>query len=101
MSNKKEIRTNFRNRVFKRDKYTCRVCCYQSTPEKAIEELDAHHIINRNLMTNGGYVLENGISLCKDCHLKAEKGEISKELLFECIGSSESIARKQSLLSNW
>lgn len=27
---------------------------------------------DRNLMPNGGYVKENGISLCEECHIKAE-----------------------------
>jgi len=44
----------------------------KSSKEKAQEELDAHHICDRNLMPNGGYVLENGISLCPECHEKAE-----------------------------
>ncbi len=35
--------------------------------------LDAHHITDRNEMPNGGYVKENGISVCDDCHLKAEE----------------------------
>ena len=39
----------------------------------AEQELDAHHITNRKEMPNGGYVKENGISLCPDCHIKAEE----------------------------
>jgi hypothetical protein len=34
--------------------------------------LDAHHITDRNLMPGGGYVAENGISLCENCHQQAE-----------------------------
>jgi hypothetical protein len=34
--------------------------------------LDAHHITPREKMPNGGYVKENGISLCPECHIKAE-----------------------------
>jgi hypothetical protein len=37
-----------------------------------LEELDAHHITDRNLMPHGGYVAENGISLCAGCHQLAE-----------------------------
>lgn len=33
---------------------------------------DAHHITDRALMPNGGYVQENGITLCPECHRKAE-----------------------------
>lgn len=65
-SQKKLIRENFRQRTFKRDDFACRVCRERNEP------LDAHHITDRNLMPNGGYVPENGISLCPVCHEKAE-----------------------------
>ena len=35
--------------------------------------LDAHHITDRHEFPNGGYVLQNGISVCDDCHMKAEQ----------------------------
>ena len=42
-------------------------------PDEKLVPLDAHHITDRNDMPNGGYVEENGISLCHDaCHLLAE-----------------------------
>lgn len=67
MSNrKKAIRESFRNKTFDRDGYRCRGC------QRADAPLDAHHVTDRNLMPNGGYVPENGISLCLDCHEKAE-----------------------------
>ena len=65
-SKKKEIRNRFRLAVFKRDGNRCKVC-------GANRRLDAHHIIDRNEFAHGGYVEENGISLCSDCHEKAEK----------------------------
>lgn len=40
-------------------------CSVRSYPERAERDLDAHHITDRNEMPNGGYVPENGISLCK------------------------------------
>lgn len=71
---KKNIRSNFRLSVFQRDNYTCQVCNKKSTEEF----LDAHHITDRNEMPNGGYVRENGITVCKDtCHLKVEKFHIT------------------------
>ena len=96
---KKDIRKNFRNAVFKRDNYTCKVCGTQRTED----ELDAHHITDRSEMPNGGYVVENGITLCKDdCHLKCEKYHITEgedwedglhpDDLYEMIGSSYAIA---------
>lgn len=71
-SNKKTIRKNFRDSCFARDKYSCVMCSFKSSSDKAEQDLDAHHITDRNLLPNGGYVKENGISLCKDCHIKAE-----------------------------
>lgn len=96
MKEKKKIRAEFRKAVFSRDRYCCRKCGFASSPEKAEEELDAHHIINRNDIVNRGYVKENGISLCKKfCHLKAENQEpgFEPEVLFRLIGSSEQKAR--------
>lgn len=66
MKRKQLIRANFRDAVFKRDGYKCVLC-------DETENLDAHHITDRTLMPNGGYVLENGITLCPQHHLDAEK----------------------------
>lgn len=66
---KKKVREAFRSAVFTRDGHKCRMCGRKDVP------LDAHHITDRNLMPNGGYVKENGISLCNQpggCHEKAE-----------------------------
>lgn len=101
---KKQVRAAFRDATFSRDKYKCVCCPFQSSPEKAEEELDAHHITDRNEMPNGGYVKENGISLCADCHLKAEEFHstgtaapgFSPEELYAKIGSSYERAVKAS-----
>lgn len=92
-SNKKTIRKEFRKQCLKRDEYKCVICGYSPKEES---ELDVHHIVNRKNMPNGGYVLENGITLCcdksnnkTDCHLKAEFGEFSEEELFAMIGSNQ------------
>lgn len=86
MSKKKDIRKNFRDDVYKRDKYTCRHCGAIYSESTAKELLDAHHITDRSEMSNGGYVKENGITLCKynaeggeenSCHMKAEKFHIT------------------------
>jgi hypothetical protein len=75
MSQKKKlIRESFRNEVFSRDENKCRKC-----DENAV---DAHHITDRREMPNGGYVKENGISLCATCHEKAEVWHISGTLDF-------------------
>lgn len=100
MSTKKEVRKQFREAVFARDGHKCRTCGLPS-PDDSL--LDAHHIIDRNEMPNGGYVVEDGISLCKIiCHLKAEKFHITEgkeweegfhpDDLFKLIGSSRELA---------
>ncbi len=105
MNTKKQIRQNFRNDVFKRDKYRC--CgCGKLFPHGSIEEyMDAHHITPREEMPHGGYVKENGISLCKDgCHMKAEMwlkngtGEkgFDPDSLYAIIGSSKERAIEAS-----
>lgn len=61
---KKQIRARFRKEVFERDRHKCG--CNET------KNLEAHHIINRNYWKNGGYKLDNGITLCPECHMKAE-----------------------------
>lgn len=85
--NKKAIRAAFREAVFTRDKYRCRCCgiagkdrqggdgwkkLHKDAEEKRLADLDAHHIIKREWMPNGGYVADNGIAVCDLCHIKAE-----------------------------
>jgi 5-methylcytosine-specific restriction endonuclease McrA len=102
---KKDIRKNFRESVFIRDNFTCLIC----DTKRDESELDAHHITDRNEMPNGGYVPENGITVCKDkCHIRVEKFHISgnKEWedglhpddLYKMIGSSYEEAFEKSEL---
>lgn len=78
MKRKQLVRQKFREAVLKRDGFKCRWC---GTPETS-RRLDAHHITDRNEMPSGGYVKENGITLCEDgsgggCHMLAEVYHIS------------------------
>jgi 5-methylcytosine-specific restriction endonuclease McrA len=101
---KKQVRQKFRDDVFARDGFACRACGLMSAPERAEEELDAHHISDRNEIPNGGYVAENGISLCASCHKKAETFHCGEPIppgfdpaeLYALIGSSEAEARAAS-----
>lgn len=99
MSREKSIiRYNFSMACFKRDNYTCVKCGLRP------EDPDAHHITDRKEMPGGGYVPENGITLCSDCHIKAEafhqhgKSEpgYSLEELYAAIGSSKELAMRKS-----
>ena len=103
MLSKSEIRENFRSSCLKRDLFSCVVC---RTRKYSKEDLDVHHITDRNEMPQGGYVLENGITLCPPCHLKAEFYHISKgwdwvpgyhpNSLYFRIGSSRELAVQAS-----
>lgn len=62
-------RDEFKYWVFRRDKDQCVVC-----KEPAV---DAHHIIERKLFSDGGYYIDNGVALCSQHHIQAESTEIS------------------------
>jgi len=68
---KKEIRRRFREAVLERDGYQCRLCGWLDN-NSLDWKLDAHHITPRTEMPGGGYVPENGIALCPQCHGYAE-----------------------------
>lgn len=97
--NKKKIRETFRNVCLIRDQHQCLFCGEKSN-------LDVHHITNRKEMPNGGYVRENGITLCKIHHEWAEEfyssgGKIwgpgmHPNELYERIKSSFELAYKKS-----
>lgn len=60
----------WRSAVFQRDNYTCQSCGSK-------KNLQAHHIVYwRDCVSNPKlrYDIENGITLCRKCHLKAHKG---------------------------
>lgn len=111
---KKGVREKFREDVFERDGRSCAVCRRNEV------KFDAHHITDRTLMPHGGYVKENGITLCSDlfpgddnfrpgqasCHEKAELFHQSggagwapgmhPDDLYKLIGSSKEKAIKAS-----
>jgi len=66
-------RDEFRNAVFKRDGHTCVICTDVG--------VDAHHILERRLFSDGGYYIDNGVTLCSYCHVHAEETTISCEKL--------------------
>lgn len=114
--NKKLIRKKFREDVFSRDDYHCVTCGAKGIDRQAnpvrivLVFLDAHHIIDRNNFPNGGYVKENGITLCDICHKKAEKYHQTNGAdwefgfhpndLFKLIKSSKEAAFATDLLNN-
>ena len=71
-------RDEFRKQVFERDAHKCVIC-----GEHAV---DAHHIIDRSLFSDGGYYLDNGASLCEEHHLDAERTLIDCDEIRAIIG---------------
>jgi len=76
-------RDKFREGVFERDGHKCVHCAKPAQ--------DAHHIIERRLFTDGGYHLDNGASLCGECHILAEQTVLSAQELRDKIGIKKPI----------
>lgn len=57
-------RATFAPAVFKRDNHRCVNC--------SLPAVDAHHIVDRSLFPDGGYDIDNGVSVCAECHWLAE-----------------------------
>jgi hypothetical protein len=100
---KRATRDAVRAAVLERAGNRCEVCGLWSRdvqPALGVK-LDAHHIIPRTEIANGGYVPSNLIALCDEglgCHWKAERWPADhptygRAALFKRIGSSEAQAR--------
>ena len=81
---KRDVRAAFREAVFTRDRYTCQVCgkrWAESDADPALGRVNAHHVVDRHEFPNGGYVAENGITVCDggpdSCHMKCERFHIT------------------------
>ena len=61
----------WREAVFKRDNYTCQNCMRKGG------KLNAHHIKHFKDYPDLRLDIENGITLCVDCHHAVHRGEIS------------------------
>lgn len=84
-------RDDFRKEVFNRDGHKCIVCKAPAA--------DAHHLIERRLWGDGGYYLNNGVSLCAEHHLKAEDTTISCEELRKLAGITQVIVPEHFTVS--
>lgn len=76
-------RDDFREGVFARDGHKCVLC------GKPAE--DAHHIIERRLWGDGGYYLDNGASVCGDCHIDCEMTVVAVEDVREACGITRTL----------
>jgi len=73
-------RKKFRESVFSRDNNECVV------PWCDNESDDAHHVIERELWKDGGYILNNGASVCNKHHKYAENNNIPPQAFYQWIG---------------
>lgn len=64
-------REEFKEQVFAK---TNGKCCI---PGCDCDAVDAHHIMDRKLWSDGWYYLTNGAALCSKHHLDAEQGRIT------------------------
>lgn len=69
----------WREEVFFRDNWTCQKCRIRSGNGKAIY-LVAHHIQNFAEYPEIRFSVENGITLCKDCHKEIHKNKARASL---------------------
>ena len=83
----------FREAVFERDGHICVV------PDCILPAADAHHIIERALWTEedeqGGYLIENGASLCAQHHFQAERNHFSPHVCRMWSGIERRVLPKQ------
>jgi hypothetical protein len=58
----------WRESVFNRDNFTCKACYIRGG------DLEAHHIRSFSVFAEDRYDLDNGITLCVECHKDIHKG---------------------------
>lgn len=58
---------HFRNNVLERDDYTCQCCRNRSSKGNSVI-LNVHHIANYSNNKSHRYNIDNGITLCNQCH---------------------------------
>ena len=75
-------RKEFKKIIFER---TNNKCC---VPGCNCDAVDAHHILDRHLWSNGGYIISNGASLCAKHHIDAEEGKITPRQCIEYMNIS-------------
>lgn len=73
-------RKKFRQEVFGRDNNNCIV------PWCSNESDDAHHILERELWEDGGYIKDNGASVCNHHHKYAETNNIPPQAFYMWAG---------------
>ena len=88
LKEKIRMRSDFKEAVFARTKGKCCVPGCNCAAE------DAHHILDRHLWNNGGYILSNGAALCAKHHIDAENGTITPRQCIEYMHISPTSIKK-------
>ena len=95
----KKIRQNiefrlWREAVFARDNWTCQKCGARSGNGKEVY-LHPHHLQNFAAYPELRFAIDNGITLCRDCHKKFHKKygftKNTKEQIWEFLGLKENL----------
>lgn len=76
-------REEFHKKCFEREEDQCIVPWCTQKPD------EAHHIIERDLWDDGGYILENGVSICNHHHQYAESNDIPPQAFWFWLGISD------------
>lgn len=76
-------REAFRTAVLDRSRQRCVLCGRPA--------LDAHHILERKLFSDGGYYLANGAAVCADCHLDCETTRVPVERVRAAAGIARAV----------
>lgn len=63
----------WRNEVYKRDYWTCRICKIKCTKGNIV----AHHIKKFSDFPELRFIVENGLTLCRKCHIEIENPNIT------------------------
>ena len=83
----------WRKAVFKRDNYICQECL------KKGNYLEAHHIKPFANYPDLRFEIENGLTLCKDCHKKIPR-KLKKDVK-RCLIGSLTYDKKEYILDRW
>ncbi len=83
---KREI-NQWRQKVFKRDFYKCVKC-------NSKKNLEAHHIVYWSKSVEHRFLLDNGMTLCIDCHGKEHNTTFSVRKKYHCIDCDKEVSRQ-------
>lgn len=80
---RKSARDHFREAVLRRDGHSC------VAPGCLNPGTEVHHLIERRLFPDGGYIADNGVSLCPEHHVLAETTVLDAQELRTAAGICE------------